>query len=72
MPRFLSTLHRVPVSEERVNVTKDTVVTGEVDISKRQVTDKQTVSEELKKEDVRVDPTGSARVINTQRKDTNR
>jgi len=53
---------RVPVSEERVNVSKDTVVTGEVDVSKRKVTETRTVSDDLKKEDVRVDKTGNARV----------
>jgi uncharacterized protein (TIGR02271 family) len=53
---------RVPVSEERVNVSKDTVVTGEVDVSKRKVTETRTVSDDLKKEEVRVDKTGNARV----------
>jgi uncharacterized protein (TIGR02271 family) len=53
---------RIPVSEERVNVSKDTVVTGEVDISKRKVTENKTVSDDVRKEDVRVDKTGNARV----------
>jgi len=53
---------RVPVSEERVNVSKDTVVTGEVEVAKRKVTDTRTVSEDLKKENVRVDKTGNAQV----------
>lgn len=53
---------RIPVSEERVNVSKDTVVTGEVEVSKRKVTETQTVSEDLKKENVRVDKTGNVRV----------
>lgn len=53
---------RVPVSEERVNVTKDTIVTGEVDISKRTVTDKQTVTGEVRKENVKVDRTGNTRI----------
>lgn len=53
---------RVPVSEERVNVSKDTVVTGEVDVSKRKVTETRTVSDDVKKEEVRVDKTGNARV----------
>lgn len=53
---------RIPVSEERVNVSKDTVVTGEVEVAKRKVTETQTVSEDLKKENVRVDKTGNVRV----------
>lgn len=53
---------RIPVSEERVNVSKDTVVTGEVEVSKRKVNETQTVSEDLKKENVRVDKTGNVRV----------
>lgn len=46
---------RVPLSEERVNVSKETVVTGEVDISKRKVTDTQTVQGTVRKEDVKVE-----------------
>jgi uncharacterized protein (TIGR02271 family) len=53
---------RVPVSEERVNVSKDTVVTGEVDVSKRKVNETRTVSDDVKKEEVRVDKSGNARV----------
>jgi uncharacterized protein (TIGR02271 family) len=53
---------RVPVSEERVNVSKETVVTGEVGVEKRKVTDTQTVSEDLRKENVKVENTGNARV----------
>lgn len=53
---------RIPVSEERVNVSKSTVVTGEVEIEKRKVTDTRTVSEDLRKEDVRVTGSGKANV----------
>ena len=53
---------RIPVSEEKVNVSKETVVTGEVEVAKRKVTETRTVSEDLRKEDVRVDKTGGARV----------
>lgn len=53
---------RIPVSEERVNVSKDTVVTGEVEVSKRKVNETQVVGEDLKKENVRVDKTGNVRV----------
>jgi len=53
---------RVPVSEERVNVSKETIVTGEVDVAKRKVSETRKVSEDVRKEDVRVDKTGNARV----------
>jgi len=53
---------RVPLSEERVNVTKDTVVTGEVEVGKRKVTDTKTVSDDVRKETVKVENTGNARV----------
>jgi len=53
---------RVPVSEEQVNVSKDTVVTGEVEIGKRKVTENRKVSDDVRSEDVRVDKTGNARV----------
>ena len=53
---------RIPVSEERVTVAKSTVVTGEVDISKRKTSSTQVVSDDLRKEDVVVDKTGSAKL----------
>jgi uncharacterized protein (TIGR02271 family) len=53
---------RVPVSEERVNVSKETVVTGEVGVEKRKITDTQTVSEDLRKENVKVENAGNARI----------
>jgi len=53
---------RIPVSEERVNVSKETVVTGEVDVAKRKVTETRSVSDDVRKENVRVDKTGNARV----------
>jgi uncharacterized protein (TIGR02271 family) len=53
---------RIPVSEERVNVSKETVVTGEVEIGKRKMTGTETVSEDLRKENVKVDKTGNARI----------
>jgi uncharacterized protein (TIGR02271 family) len=53
---------RIPVSEERVNVSKETVVTGEVEVAKRKVTETRTVSDDVRKENVRVDKTGNARV----------
>jgi len=57
---------RIPVSEERVNVSKDTVVTGEVDISKRKVTENQNVTGEVRKENLQVDREGKPRVNQKQ------
>ena len=54
---------RVPVSEEQVNVTKNTVVTGEVAIGKREVTETQQVRDTVRHEEARVEHTGDARVL---------
>lgn len=43
---------RIPLTEERVKVIKETVVTEEIVIRKDIVTDKQHISEELRKEEV--------------------
>jgi uncharacterized protein (TIGR02271 family) len=48
----------VPLYEEEVNVTKETVVTGEVDITKREVEETEHVSEDLRKERLRVEREG--------------
>ena len=53
---------RVPVSEERVNVTKDTVVTGEVSIGKRAVQDNQQVTDTVRREELRTDQSGNPRM----------
>jgi uncharacterized protein (TIGR02271 family) len=53
---------RIPVSEERVNVSKDTVVTGEVEVGTRKVTDTETVSGDVRKESVRVENPGNVRI----------
>lgn len=46
---------RIPVSEEKVNVSKDTVVTGEVVVGKREVEESVEVRDTLKREEVKVD-----------------
>lgn len=46
---------RVPLSEDRVNVSKDTVVTEEVNVGKRAVTDTQKVEADVRKEKLNVD-----------------
>jgi uncharacterized protein (TIGR02271 family) len=53
---------RVPVSEERVNVTKEPVVTGEVRVQKRAVQDSQQVSDTVRHEEVRVENEGNVPV----------
>lgn len=57
---------RVPLSEERVRVDKDKVVTGEVRVGKRQVTENQTVSDEVRHEEVKVDKEGDVNVDDTK------
>jgi len=49
---------RIPVREERVNVTKDAVVTEEVKVGKRTVQDTEHVSGQVRKEEVKVERTG--------------
>ena len=53
---------RVPVSEEQVNVTKNTVTTGEVEVGKRAVTENQRVSDTVRREEARVERDGDPRV----------
>lgn len=53
---------RIPTSEERVRVSKDTVVTGEVDVAKRKVTDTEVVSDDIRKESLKVDSQGGVRI----------
>jgi uncharacterized protein (TIGR02271 family) len=50
---------RIPVSEERVSVVKEPVVTGEVRVQKRAVQDNQQVSDTVRHEEVRVKKQGS-------------
>ena len=49
---------RIPVSEERVHVTKEPVVTGEVRVQKRAVQDTQQVSDDVRHEEVRMENEG--------------
>jgi len=49
---------RVPLSEERVRVEKQPVVTGEVKVGKRQVQDTQTVADNVRHEELRVEKEG--------------
>lgn len=53
---------RVPLSEEQVRVEKQPVVTGEVRVGKRQVTDTKNISDTVRREEVKVDREGDVDV----------
>lgn len=53
----------IPVSEERVDVDKDTVVTGEVSLRKRAVEETERVTETLRREEAHVDVDGDPDVV---------
>ncbi|WP_026688570.1 YsnF/AvaK domain-containing protein [Alteribacter aurantiacus] len=53
---------RIPVKEEEVEITKHPVRIAEVDVSKRQVEELETVKVPVKKEDVHVDVVGQVDV----------
>lgn len=55
---------RIPVSEERVEVGKHTVVTGSVEVFKREVEETREVNETLRREEARVDVEGHPDLIN--------
>jgi uncharacterized protein (TIGR02271 family) len=59
------TIH-IPVGEERVEVGKHTVVTGEVSAYKRAVEDTHHVDEVLRREEARVETTGEAHVVHDE------
>jgi len=49
---------RIPVSEEQVNVTKQTVETGEIDVKKRNVQGEQRVTGTVRREEPRIEKSG--------------
>lgn len=53
---------RIPVSEERVRVEKEPVVTGEVRVGKRAVQDTKRVDDTVRHEEVRVEKEGDVNV----------
>jgi uncharacterized protein (TIGR02271 family) len=53
---------RIPVKQEHVRVTKEPVVTEEVTVGKRKVTETETVSDDVRKEELVVDSKGDAKV----------
>lgn len=56
------TIH-IPVSEERVNVDKHTVLTGEISANKQEVEETRHIEETVKKEEAHIDSTGDTKVI---------
>jgi len=55
---------RIPVREEEVNVEKQTVAREEVSVGKKRVQDTKHVDETLRKEEIKVDTKGYAKVRN--------
>ncbi|MDQ2905421.1 MAG: YsnF/AvaK domain-containing protein [Chloroflexota bacterium] len=53
---------RVPVTDEQVNVTKQSVVTGEVAVGKRQVQETKTYTDTVKHEEARIEHQGDVNV----------
>jgi len=58
---------RVPVREEQVHVSKDTVVKEEVSLRKQKVTDTKRVGEDVRREELRVDKQGKVDVRGDKR-----
>ncbi|WP_446897388.1 YsnF/AvaK domain-containing protein [Clostridium sp. LBM24168] len=58
---------RIPVSEEKVNVGKHTVATGEVSAHKREVKETRKVDEKLKREEARVNTNGDAKIVDNNK-----
>lgn len=56
---------RIPVSEERVDVDKHTVVTGEISAHKRVIEDTEHIDETLKREEARVNKIGNPDVVDS-------
>lgn len=55
---------RIPETEEQVTIEKRPVVREEIEISKRQVTDKQRMSDDVRREEVRIERTGDVDLDN--------
>jgi uncharacterized protein (TIGR02271 family) len=53
---------RIPVKEEKVNVSKETVVKEEVHVGKRKVRDTKDVSDDVRREELVVETEGKAKV----------
>ncbi len=53
---------RIPVSEDQINVTKQTVETGEIDITKREIQGEQRVSGTVRREEPRIEKSGDVNI----------
>ncbi|MTK11547.1 MAG: YsnF/AvaK domain-containing protein [Clostridiaceae bacterium] len=53
----------IPVSEEKVEVGKHTVVTGEVSAHKREIEETKKVEETLKREEAHIDTEGNPNIV---------
>ena len=58
---------RIPVSEEKIDVNKRTVITGEVSAHKRSVEDTQHIDETLRREEAKINRIGNPDVIESSR-----
>lgn len=63
---------RIPIVEEQIEVTKKPVVNEEVVIGKKQVTETEQVTDNLKREEARIETTGDASVTDSDVDDANR
>ena len=53
----------IPVSEEKIEVGKHTVVTGEISAHKREIEETKKVEETLKREEARIDKEGEPNIV---------
>jgi uncharacterized protein (TIGR02271 family) len=56
---------RIPVSEEKVDVGKHTVVTGEISAHKRTIEDTEHIDETLKREEAKINRIGNPDVVDS-------
>jgi len=63
---------RIPVSGEQVNVTKQTVETGEIDIRKRDVQGEQRVTGTVRREEPRIEQSGDIHIRGDNDTESNR
>ncbi len=64
------TIH-IPVGEEKVDVDKHTVVTGEVAVQKRAVQENHEVRDTIKREEVHVQQDGDAKIVANEKDPAN-
>ena len=57
---------KIPLSEEKINVNKHTVVTGEILAHKREIENTEHIDETLKHEEAHITKTGDANIIDNK------